>query len=349
MSYHSYPPRRRPILKWLLVICVLVVGVTGIAGGLLWRQYQTNLRPVSTTSTVVSITIEPGSSLSTIARTLEQKQLIRSARAFEIYARLHDVSSKIQAGSYDVSPAQSVQAIVQLLTHGKVATSLVTILPGQRLDQIRSALINQGFSEADVAAALDPAQYAALPIFSGKPAGTNLEGYVYPDSFQKTATTSAKDIVAASLREMATHVTADIVKGFQRQGLTTYQGIVIASIVEQEVTNQADRAQAAQVFIKRLKIGMPLGSDVTAYYGSRLAGMGKDVTYDSPYNTRLHTGLPPTPISNVSVSSLRAVAEPSTTDWLFFVTGDNGTTYFSKTVEEHEALAAKYCHVLCQE
>jgi UPF0755 protein len=94
---------------------------------------------------------------------------------------------------------------------------------------------------------------------------------------------------------------------------------------------------------------MPLGSDVTAHYGSVLAGRGKDVTYDTPFNTRLHTGLPPTPISNVSASSLTAVAKPAQTDWLFFVTGDNGTTYFSKTVQEHEALAAKYCHELCKQ
>jgi UPF0755 protein len=118
--------------------------------------------------------------------------------------------------------------------------------------------------------------------------------------------------------------------------------------VEQEVTSQSDRSQAAQVFLKRLKVGMPLGSDVTAFYGSRLAGAGKDVTYDTPFNTRIHTGLPPTPISNVSDSSLGAVAHPANTDWLFFVTGDDGTTYFTKTVQEHEAKAAQYCHKLCE-
>ena len=93
---------------------------------------------------------------------------------------------------------------------------------------------------------------------------------------------------------------------------------------------------------------MQLGSDVTAFYRSELAGKGQDVTYDTPYNTRIHTGMPPTPISNVSKSSLEAVAHPASTDWVFFVAGDDGVTHFSKTVEEHEALTKKYCIKLCQ-
>jgi UPF0755 protein len=92
---------------------------------------------------------------------------------------------------------------------------------------------------------------------------------------------------------------------------------------------------------------MALGSDVTAYYGSILAGKTPSIHYDTPYNTLLHTGLPPGPISNVSDSSLDAVANPVPTDWLYFVAGDDGTTHFSKTLEEHEALTQQYCHKLC--
>jgi len=92
---------------------------------------------------------------------------------------------------------------------------------------------------------------------------------------------------------------------------------------------------------------MPLGSDVTAYYGSVAAGQKPSLTYDSPYNTLQHKGLPPGPISNVSQSSLNAVANPSNTDWLYFVAGDDGNTYFSHTIEEHEALTKQYCHKLC--
>lgn len=333
------------IAAWIVGVLLVLAVVAGAFG---WRTYHLGIRPVGGSGTV-EITLEEGNSLSSIAKTLESKKVIRSAKVFEYYARFHQASRYLQAGTYNISPSQSVAEIIAQLTHGKVATSLVTILPGQRLDQIRQSLINQGFSESTVDAALDAAAHATHPALQGKPAEANLEGYLYPDSFQRAKTTTAKDIVKQSLDQMAQKLTPSVRQGFNNQKLSVYQGITIASIVEKEVLNQSDRAQAAQVFIKRLSVGMPLGSDVTAYYGSVLAGRGKDVTYDTPYNTRLHTGLTPTPISNVSESSLDAVAHPATTDWLFFVSGDNGTTYFSKTVEEHEALAAKYCHKLCQE
>lgn len=350
MKYRVHRPntKQRGWLRWAFIAVLGLAVVALIAGAVLWRTYNEGLKPVGGSGTT-SITIEQGESVPAIATKLKSAGLIRSETVFVYYARFHNASQYLQAGTYDFSPSQGVPEIVAKLTHGKVATSLVTILPGQRLDQIRQSLIDQGFSEADVDAALEPTQYESSSIFAGKPAGNNLEGYLYPDSFQKTANTDVKTIVQQSLAELQKNLTPDILNGFKKQGLNTYQGLIIASIVTKEVTNQADRAQAAQVFIKRLQQGIPLGSDVTAYYGSERAGVGKDVTYDTPYNTRIHAGLPPTPISNVEVSALRAVANPASTDWLFFVTGDDGTTHFSKTVEEHEALAAKYCFKLCQE
>ena len=116
-----------------------------------------------------------------------------------------------------------------------------------------------------------------------------------------------------------------------------------------KLVKSADRPVVAQVFLKRYKEDMRLGSDVTAYYGARLAGKEPSLGYDSPYNTRLHSGLPPGPISNVSAGSLEAVAFPAQTDWLYFVAGDDGITHFSKTLQEHEALTAKYCKKLCSQ
>lgn len=349
MKYHMHnPTARRRVQKILLIVsAIIIVGVL-VTGLGLWRTYHNGLKAVGGAGTT-SVAIEQGSTVHDIALSLKDKGLIRSVTVFKYYARFHDMSSYLQAGTYEISPAQGVPEIVAQLTGGKVVTTLVTILPGQRLDQIRRALIDQGFPKDEVDAALEPSQYESSPLFVGKPKGANLEGYLYPDSYQRTATTTVKTIIDQSLAEMQKHLTTDITNGFKTQGLTTYQGITVASVVTKEVTNQADRTKAAQVFLSRLKIGMPLGSDVTAYYGSVLAGQGKDVTYDTPYNTRIHTGLPPTPISNVDTSALAAVAHPATTDWLFFVTGDDGTTYFSKTAAEHEALAAKYCHKLCQE
>lgn len=353
MAYkiHGFVAKRRVKRSvWKIVfggIAVLLIVV--LVGGLLfWRNYRANLKPIGGGRTE-TVAIEHGDSVQSIAKKLKTAGLIRSETAFQYYARFHKVSRYLQAGSYEISQNQGVPEIVSQLTRGKVATTLVTILPGKRLDQIRQALVDQGFPEKEVDEALVSSQYENNAVFRGKPKGTNLEGYLFPETFQRTASTKAKDIVEQSILQLQKNVTPEIEAGFKAQGLTVYEGIVLSSIVEREVIHPEDKAQAAQVFIKRLEIGMPLGSDVTAHYGSILAGKGKDVTYDSLYNTRLHTGLPPTPISNVSKSSLQAVARPAATEWLFFVSGDNGTTYFSKTLAEHEALAAKYCHKLCEE
>jgi UPF0755 protein len=212
---------------------------------------------------------------------------------------------------------------------------------------VRARLIQSGFSAANVDKALDPAQYAGHPALVDKPAGATLEGYLYPDSFQKDSSTDPKSIIESSLDLMESHLTPDLRKAFVAQGLNVYQGITLASIVEKEVSNPADRLLVAQVFLKRLRSDMFLGSDITAYYGAILAGQEPSVYYDSPYNTHLYKGLPPTPVSNVSENSLQAVAHPASTDWLYFVTGDDGVTHFSHTIEEHNAAAEKYCHKLC--
>ncbi len=347
MKYHMHRTKNTPKITVGIVI-VLIIFAVALFGVTQAVRYRQGLRPAASQGETVTLTIAAGDSVQAIGTQLKKAGLIRDTTVFAWYAQIHKVSRFLQAGTYELSPTQSTQEIVAQLTHGKVATKLITILPGKRLDQIRQSFIKQGFSETAVDAALAPGQYESSPIFASKPVGNNLEGFLYPESYQLTASATPSSLVQQSIRQLQKQLTPDIVQGFARQGLSVYQGLIMASVVEQEVINQSDRTQAAQVFLKRLKIGMPLGSDVTAFYGSVLAGRGKDVTYDTPYNTRIHTGLPPTPISNVSKSSLEAVARPASTDWLFFVSGDNGTTYFSKTVEEHEALAAKYCHKLCE-
>jgi UPF0755 protein len=146
---------------------------------------------------------------------------------------------------------------------------------------------------------------------------------------------------------MGEHLTPDVQAVFASRGLTTYQGVILASIVLQEVNKPTDQAQAAQVFFSRLKTGMMLGSDVTARYGAIAAGHEPSLTYDSPYNTLKHMGLPPSPISTINATALDAVIHPANTEWLYFVAGDNGTTYFSSSLEEHQNLTDKYCHKLC--
>lgn len=323
--------------KLVIVILSLFLFVAIASAVVVRKAYQDNLKPLSSSNAGIAVTIKPGSSPSSIAELLKTKGVIKSDWAMEWYLRNHNLRDKLQAGTYLFKPSQSVPEIADEIANGRVATDLVTILPGRRIDQIRSDLIKDGFSASDVDSALDPKQYAAMPALADKPDNASLEGYLYPESFQKDANTSAKQIVKQSLEEMARHLTPDLRAAINKQGLTVHQGVILASVIEQEVSSDTDRATVAQVFLKRLKEGIMLQSNATDAYSK----------IDSSYDTYKHEGLPPGPVSNVSDSSLKAVASPADTDWLYFVSGDDGKTHFSKTLEEHEALIKKYCKKLC--
>ncbi|MEK7153125.1 MAG: endolytic transglycosylase MltG [Patescibacteria group bacterium] len=348
MRYTNRLPKRRwprRLLAIAIIGSILIIGATAAVR----YVYNAGLKPVSTSQKVQTVSIEQGATVEEIAKELEGMGLIRSAWAFRLYVSSKEVRYALQAGTYELAPSQGIPEIVAQLTGGKIATNLVTILPGQRVDQLHKRLVQDGFDEAEVNAALNPTLYSGHPALVDKPAGVGLEGYIYPESYQKTSSTDAAVIVGAALDEMNKHLTPDLRSAFAKQGLSTYQGIVLASIVEREVSKQTDRDQAAQVFLKRLRLGMRLESDATASYGAVLAGAEPSSSYDSVYNTYRNAGLPPTPISNVTVSSLRAVAYPANTDWLYFVSGDDGTTHFSKVLSEHEANVQKYCTRLCSQ
>lgn len=350
MSAYAHPAKKRGSrLPRRVLIALVILVMLLVAGAIAVRKvYYAKLEPVSTSQQTQIFVVEEGSTVKEIAAKLEQEKLIQSAWAMELYVHSKELGSSLQAGTYALSPSDGTAKIVSTITKGKVQTKLVTILPGQRIDQIRTSLINDGFTPVSVDAALQPNQYKDLPILAFKPASVNtLEGLLWPDSFQKTGSTDPSQIIRESLKEMGDQVTPDVQAAYAAQGLTTYQGITLASIITKEVSKPADQSQAAQVFLLRLQKGMMLGSDVTALYGAALAGKGQDLTYDSPYNTLIHAGLPPTPISTITKNALVASTNPASTTWLYFVAGDDGTTYFSHTLAEHEALAAKYCHKLC--
>lgn len=351
MTHYAYKQSRRriPARVWWILGSLLVIVVLGVI--FVRHLYTSDLKPVSTNQQTRIFTVESGSSVKAIADNLEQAGLIKSAWAFQLYIHSKEVGGELQAGTYALSPSQSVQSIVGTLTQGKVATRLVTILPGRRIDQVRADMINNGFKPAAVDSALSHVnQYSDLPVMAFKPTNvTSLEGLLWPDSFQKDPTTEPSVIIRESLAEMGRHLTPAVQANFAAEGLNTYQGITLASIIEQEDSagKPSDQAQVAQVFLSRLKSKATLGSDVTALYGAIAAGKSPSLTYDSPYNTLIHRGLPPTPISTISLNSLYAASHPAHSNWLYFVAGDNGNTYFSTNLKDHQDQAAKYCHKLC--
>lgn len=333
--------------SWPVVVIALIIVLGG--GYLAARSwYNRNLAAVDTSSTQeVNFTVVSGSTVQEIGGDLKRADLIRSNQAFETYVRGRGLFDKLQAGTYSLSRSMSTPQIVTKMVNGDVAKGLLTILPGKTVKQIRQAFKDAGYNDAELDIAFSPVTYAGHPALNQLPAGATLEGLLYPDSYQKVATTPPTAIIRQSLDEMSKHLTPDIINGFAAQGLSEYQGITLASIVYAESGSPQSEPTVAQVFLLRLRQGMALGSDVTAFYAAGLAGQGKTLGVDSPYNTRLHTGLPPGPIGNFTDIALKAVAHPSNTDYLFFVAGDDGTIHFSHTEAEHEQAVKQYCTKEC--
>jgi UPF0755 protein len=330
-----------------MIVAVLVV--IGVAGAAIARhRYDSYLAPLSRNQTTQIFVVKSGDSVKEIADNLQTAKLIRSSWAFQLYVQRSDQATQLQAGTYALSPSQSIPDIALTLSKGKVATKLVTILPGRRIDQVRADLINSGFTPGAVDRALNPDEYSDLPALAYKPSSIDtLEGLLWPDSYQKQPNTDPSVIIRESLIAMGKRLTPEVQAGFAKEGLTTYQGLTLASIIEQEVNKPSDQTQVAQVFLSRIKTDSTLGADSTARYGAIEAGLAPNLRYDSPYNTLIHGGWPPSPISTISQASLHAALHPAKTHWLYFVSGDDGSTYFSTNLQDHEANTHKYCHKLC--
>lgn len=331
-----------------LWLAAALAGIVLLIGGVwaLRSWYTDNLKPLSSSQQVIYFTVALGESRDRIADKLEQQKLIKSATAFKNYIRTNEIQN-LQAGTYALSPSLSVQEIVAKMVRGDVAKNLLTILPAKRLDQIQDAFIKEGYSPTEIEDAFNPGAYRGHPALSSLPAGASLEGYLYPDSFQKITGTPASTIVRQSLDEMNKHLTPDIINGFGRQGLSTYQGVTLASIVLQETDDPKYQSTVAQVFLTRIKRNMLLQSDPTADYASAIAGQPKDLKIVSPYNTYTSPWPIPGPISNVTKEALNAVVNPSQTDYLYFVTGDDGVFHFTHTLDQHEEAVRRYCTRQC--
>lgn len=340
--------KQRDWRKVLLILFIVTLLLFATGAIFVRRTYYQNLRPASSSQKSQLFTIPSGASVKEVSQSLHEAGLIRSSWAFETYFRFNNLREYLQAGTYSLRPDMSVREIADVITAGKVATNQVTILPGKRIDEVKDSLINNGFSVEEVDAALQPSTYANHPALVDKPAKASLEGYILPETFQKTATTHPNVIVDAALDELQKVLTPQLRANITKQGLTVHQAIILASIVEKEAGSEKDKPVVAQVFLKRLKEGIKLESDATASYGAVLSGaiddlVGAEVlSYSSRYNTYENAGLPPGPISNFNRSSLEAVANPAKSDYLFFVAGEDCVTRFSTTVEQHEAFIREH-------
>ena len=360
--------KKRRWIWWAVGVIVFLLMVA--TAGYFW--YVNALTPVNANDkTVQQVQINEGASFSFVSGRLEERKLIRSSLALQIYAYIHHEVSNLKQGSCNLMPSESSAEILKKLTSGCHDFKSVTFYPGATIEKsknlkegekdfsVRGSLEAAGFSDADITAALS-ATYSG-PLFAGKPAGTSLEGYIYGDTYFINADSGPEEALKDSFSEMEKAVEKDnLVAEYKAHGLSLYQGITLASIIQRELScdnldtaKQAacyeNQQKVAQVFYSRLAQDMELGSDVTFIYAAGLTGAVPTPSLDSPYNTRLYKGLPPGPIASPSEYSLRAAANPASTDYLYFIAGDEGggAMYFGKTEAEHEQNIKDHCQVLC--
>ncbi len=308
---------------WVVLIILALV----VLAGILW--WKNGVSPASPSSKTYSLFIVPkGAGVRAIANDLKQKGFIKDQVVFFLLTKKLGIDKKIEAGDYRISPSMDAEAIAKGLTHGTLDI-WVTIPEGYRASEIAESL-------------------RAIPTYE-KSWDTQLEqneGSLFPDTYLFSREASI-DLVIKTFRDTfnARYQTLPASNKFSEGEI-----VAIASLVEREARHAEDRPIVASVIINRLDIGMKLDLDASVQYAignekkwwPALTDSAKNILPLSPYNTYTHAGLPPTPISNPGLDSLRAAIRPSNTPYLFYFTDKNGVNHYAKTLKEHEANISKY-------
>ena len=344
--------------KFLIFLLVLVIllGVGAYAG---MSYYKKNIGPVNDSDEVVLFVVKEGSTYYSIGKELKEKDLIRDENVYKIYLKINKPTG-LKVGDYNLKRNMSVEDIVKALQgRGNSHDITITFKEGKNMRWIAKTIAaNTNNKEEDVFNLLKDQTYLQELIntywfIDNSILNTNiyyaLEGYLYPETYNfKSKDVTVKEIFKTMLDQTSSKI-EPVKSKIVASKYNYHQLATLASIIELEALNEADRATVASVFYNRLKRGMSLGSDVTTYYGSKVDMAERDlyiqeINANNAYNTRpasMAGKLPVGPICNPSYSSIVAALEPATTDYLFFVADNKGKVYFTKTNAEHEAKIAE--------
>lgn len=305
---------------------------------LLWYLFCLFVPPGSG-SVVKELSFPAGSGIRKLANELKSGGVIRSSWHFILVSRLRSQSQRLKAGDYRFNDAMTPADILRKLVNGDVDFRRFALPEGYSIYQAAELLEQKGFfsREEFLEACRDPQVMSRLGI-----RGNSAEGYLYPATYNLTKGSTAAQLVS----QMTTRFEkafAGIEAG--QSVVSKHEAVILASIIEKEAVSAEEKPLISSVFHNRLRIGMPLQSDPTAVYGVR-AFTGKvskaDILRVSPYNTYLIKGLPPGPIGNPGADAIKAALKPAETQYLYFVARQDGTHYFSKTLDEHNRAVNQY-------
>ena len=323
----------------LLFFCVIGLILAALAGGAFW--YGEQMKPVAPADAKQqTIKVKSGMTTGAIADALLEKGLIRNRTAFLLAARQAGLDKSLQAGEYAFSRSMNVGQIIEIMAKGITVYSEFTIPEGFTVEQIAGLLEEKGLARKERFLALAKI-YSPFDKTDRPDVKYRAEGFLFPDTYRIGRGASEEMILQTMAKEFAEKFTPELQAKAQAIGLSTYEVIVLASLIEREVQLAKERPMVARVFLNRIKIEMPLQSCATIQY---ILGYAKeeltiaDTQLPSPYNTYLHQGMPPGPVANPGLSSIQAALNPAEGDWLYFVVdGKTGGHRFSRSLAEHEA------------
>lgn len=333
----------RKTKNWL----VITLGVLIILVALVYVKYNSYINdPVDEAdNTDISFQIKKGQTAKEIGKELEEKGLIKSSTAFYFYTKTNQLGEGILAGRFLLKRSMAVPEIVNSISDAKQAEFVITIQEGIRIKDIDDKLVELSL--------IEPGEFvAAVKSFDGwqyysfldkntlQTLIMPLEGYLYPDTyFLDPGSFEAKDLIYLALDNFEAKT-----KDLSKNGKYNFHQIVtMASILEQEVRGSTDQKTVAGILWKRLESGWTIGADATLLYLSDDRKItSEDLQADSPYNTRKNQGLPPGPIGNPGITTIKAALSPTASDYWFYLTTPSGEVIYSKTNEEHNLNREKY-------
>lgn len=294
--------------------------------------------------------IPSGAGVNEVSRALQEASLIKSKLVFETAVWLKRSEDKIQAGIYQLPADVSIRQLINIFIVGPDRRQgSITIVEGwaRRWPQLQKALEVKSFDYGKFLAltARKSDWEKEFDFLVDAPATASLEGYLFPNTHFIDQDTTEEELVRKLLSDFGRQVDPDLRAEISRQNKTIFAVVTLASIVEREVPSEADRQLVADIFLKRLEQGIGLQSDATINFitGKGLAQpTAEDLQAESPYNTYKYRGLPPGPISNPGLDSIRAVIYPRANDYYYFLTTLEGEVIYSRTYDEHLANKRKY-------
>jgi len=346
MTIHWIAKTWRFFFRWLgnrtLDLLLTLAGLVAVFAAVGYIHF---LAPASSERHLKVVTIQPGASFTEIARILETNGIVRDRRSFYLLARIREAIPKVKAGEYEVHTHMTPSEVLAKIVRGDVIKYPITIPEGFNLYQIGEVLEKAGVSpqKAFTDKARDPNFVASLGF-----EGDSLEGYLFPDTYNFPKG-FGEELVIRQMVSRFNAIFAPLAKRAEQMGLSRRDVVILASMVEKEAMDDQERRIISAVFHNRLHRGMALQSDPTAVYGVRISRdrSGKRITRNdllrkTPYNTYQITGLPRGPIANPGLKSLQAVLDPAEVNYLYFVSKNDRTHYFSSTLAEHNRAVGRY-------